>query len=330
MAHYDSVPFAPGAGDDGAGVATLLEIARVAAQTHRKPRNSVLFAFTDGEEAGFARRRGLLLAARMGATTSQAVINLEGSGSARPVSAVAQRPTERSRTRRVSLRGAVPGRVVVHREELFKHLPNDTDLSVSESRRETGYRFRVRRRTQPLPLSRRLDRESQPRARCSITARTCCRSCARSPTRICRIGAANYVYTTPTQSFWLAYRPQTGFAIAICIVALLGLATWRRWQGPGHFFAALGIVGLALATIGRARTRDARARRSALPVRASRGPPIRGHGGWSSTRFRSSALALQRPLVTARRILELAAGRVVVLDAADARDSRGICRWRHT
>ena len=28
MAHYDSVDFAPGAGDDGAGVATLLEIAR--------------------------------------------------------------------------------------------------------------------------------------------------------------------------------------------------------------------------------------------------------------------------------------------------------------
>ena len=62
------------------------------------------------------------------------------------------------------------------------------------------------------------------------------------------IDAPNYVYSTLNQPFWFAYRPETGLAIAICIVALLGLATWRRWQGPGHFFAALGIVSLALVT----------------------------------------------------------------------------------
>ncbi len=44
---------------------TLLEVARVLRDAP-KPRNSILFAFTDGEEAGPARRRGVLLATPVG------------------------------------------------------------------------------------------------------------------------------------------------------------------------------------------------------------------------------------------------------------------------
>ena len=50
-AHYDSVPAGPGAGDDGAGVATLLETAR-ALSAGPSLRNDVIFLFTDGEELG--------------------------------------------------------------------------------------------------------------------------------------------------------------------------------------------------------------------------------------------------------------------------------------
>ena len=51
MAHYDSVPFGPGAADDGAGVITLLETAR-ALKAGPPLKNDVIFVFTDGEEAG--------------------------------------------------------------------------------------------------------------------------------------------------------------------------------------------------------------------------------------------------------------------------------------
>lgn len=51
MAHYDSVPFGPGAADDGAGVVTLLETAR-ALKAGPPLKNDVIFVFTDGEEAG--------------------------------------------------------------------------------------------------------------------------------------------------------------------------------------------------------------------------------------------------------------------------------------
>ena len=48
-AHYDSVPTGPGANDDGAGVATLLETAR-ALSSGPPLRNDVILLFTDGEE----------------------------------------------------------------------------------------------------------------------------------------------------------------------------------------------------------------------------------------------------------------------------------------
>ena len=51
VAHYDSVPYGPGAADDGTGVATLLETLR-ALKAGSPLRNDVIFLFTDGEEGG--------------------------------------------------------------------------------------------------------------------------------------------------------------------------------------------------------------------------------------------------------------------------------------
>ena len=50
-AHYDSVPFGPGAADDLSGVATMLETCR-ALQAGPRLRNDVVFLFDDAEERG--------------------------------------------------------------------------------------------------------------------------------------------------------------------------------------------------------------------------------------------------------------------------------------
>ena len=50
-AHYDSVPAGPGAGDDGAGVAALLEAVR-ALSSGPVPRHDVIILISDGEELG--------------------------------------------------------------------------------------------------------------------------------------------------------------------------------------------------------------------------------------------------------------------------------------
>ncbi|MGN6058835.1 MAG: M28 family peptidase [Sphingomicrobium sp.] len=49
-AHYDSTPTGPGAGDDGVGVATLLEIAAILRA--EPPQRRVMFLFNEGEEFG--------------------------------------------------------------------------------------------------------------------------------------------------------------------------------------------------------------------------------------------------------------------------------------
>jgi hypothetical protein len=80
MAHGDSVPAGPGAGDDGIGVGTLLETIRaLKAAPPRAPRHPVIALFTDGEEFGLlgsaAFVRDAALKARAGL-----VINVEGRG----------------------------------------------------------------------------------------------------------------------------------------------------------------------------------------------------------------------------------------------------------
>ncbi|HEX5975534.1 MAG TPA: M20/M25/M40 family metallo-hydrolase, partial [Rubrobacteraceae bacterium] len=50
-AHYDSVPSAPGAGDNGMAVAAMLETLR-ALKASPPPRNDLIFLFNDGEELG--------------------------------------------------------------------------------------------------------------------------------------------------------------------------------------------------------------------------------------------------------------------------------------
>ncbi len=59
IAHYDSVPTAAGAADDGSGVAALLEAAR-ALRAGPPPRNDIIFLFTDGEEEGLLGAQGFL------------------------------------------------------------------------------------------------------------------------------------------------------------------------------------------------------------------------------------------------------------------------------
>lgn len=59
IAHYDSVPTGPGASDDGAGVAAMLETLR-ALKAGPLLENDVIFLFTDGEERGLLGARSFL------------------------------------------------------------------------------------------------------------------------------------------------------------------------------------------------------------------------------------------------------------------------------
>jgi hypothetical protein len=79
--HYDSVPAAPGAGDDGVGVAALLEIARVLKEAPT-PRRSMVLLFDEGEEDGLLGARAFVKTPDMARV--RAVVNVDARGNGGP------------------------------------------------------------------------------------------------------------------------------------------------------------------------------------------------------------------------------------------------------
>ncbi len=80
-AHYDSNGSGPGAGDDGVGVATLLEVASI---LKNKPlKRPLIFLFNEGEELGLLGARAFMADPLSGRVDS--LINLEARGTTGPV-----------------------------------------------------------------------------------------------------------------------------------------------------------------------------------------------------------------------------------------------------
>lgn len=138
MAHYDSVPSGPGAGDDGSGVVTLLETLR-ALKTGAPVRNDLIFLFSDGEEDGLLGAAAFMQG-HPWAKDVKVALNFEARGNAGAPSLF-----ETSRQNGPLIRtfaGAAPhplGNSLT--EEIYHHMPNDTDLSMVLPRGVAGLNF---------------------------------------------------------------------------------------------------------------------------------------------------------------------------------------------
>ena len=126
VAHYDSVQVGPGANDDGAGTAAILEVARALAADPR-PRNDVVFVLTDAEEACLCGAAAFANAHPL-AANGGVVLNLEARGRTGPVIMF---ETSRRNARLVSTFGrAAPHPVgTSFAVEVYRLLPNDTDFT---------------------------------------------------------------------------------------------------------------------------------------------------------------------------------------------------------
>ena len=82
VAHYDTVATAPGAADDGSGVAALLETAR-ALRAGPPPSNDIIFLFTDGEEIGLLGSQAFI-EREPWAYAAGVVLNFDSAGSSSP------------------------------------------------------------------------------------------------------------------------------------------------------------------------------------------------------------------------------------------------------
>lgn len=136
MAHYDSVVAGPGAGDDGSGVAVLLELAKMLSS---KPaaRNDLILLFTDGEEFGLNGASAFVEEAPEYKTV-RAVINVEARGSSGPS---VMFETGANNAALIELFAEVIERPVTNSlaYEIYKRLPNDTDFSSFRNAGHIGF-----------------------------------------------------------------------------------------------------------------------------------------------------------------------------------------------
>lgn len=138
LAHYDSAPLAPGAGDDGANVAAILETLR-ALKSGPPLANDLIVLLSDGEEAGLLGAEAFV-AEHPWAREVGMVVNAEFRGNAGPAmmfeTSIGNGPMIQG------LAAAVPHPVANSLNyEVYKLLPNDTDLSVFKRKGVPGLNF---------------------------------------------------------------------------------------------------------------------------------------------------------------------------------------------
>lgn len=137
-AHYDSVAAGPGASDDGAGVATVLEIAR-ALKHGPTLRHTVIFLLDDGEEAGLLGAR-LFVQQHPWAPRVKAAVNLEARGTSGPSFMFETGTANRWLMQRYQSAVAQPVTNSLY-YAVYKLLPNDTDFTVFKAAGYQGYNF---------------------------------------------------------------------------------------------------------------------------------------------------------------------------------------------
>jgi hypothetical protein len=138
VAHYDSAPLAPGAADDGAAVAALLETVR-ALNSGPPLRNDLIVLLTDGEELGMLGAKAFV-AEHPWLRAVGLVCNFEARGSHGPVFMFETSPGH-GRLIAELARAASPVYATSLAEFLYRRMPNDTDFSVFREAGLDGFNF---------------------------------------------------------------------------------------------------------------------------------------------------------------------------------------------
>ncbi|HZY82300.1 MAG TPA: M20/M25/M40 family metallo-hydrolase, partial [Cyclobacteriaceae bacterium] len=128
MGHFDSQPNTPGAGDDGASVAAMLETIQNLKSSGRKFQNDIVFLFTDAEELG------MLGAVGYAQDTVQLkeigiLLNFDNRGNSGPLNMFETNPQNGWVVKEFLKAADHPfGNSLGY--EIYRLLPNDTDFSI--------------------------------------------------------------------------------------------------------------------------------------------------------------------------------------------------------
>ena len=137
-AHYDSVAAGPGASDDGAGVAAVIEIARALKST-AVPRHPIIILIDDGEEAGLLGAQAFVTQSPW-AKDVRAAVNLEARGTSGPSMMFETGSANYWAVKLYSRYAERPATSSIF-YQVYKQLPNDTDFTVFKAFGYQGVNF---------------------------------------------------------------------------------------------------------------------------------------------------------------------------------------------
>ncbi|MFZ3216403.1 MAG: M20/M25/M40 family metallo-hydrolase [Candidatus Acidiferrales bacterium] len=137
-AHYDSVPAGPGAFDDGAGAAAVLEIAR-AFKSLPQPLHSIIFLIDDGEEAGMLGAR-VFVNQHPWAKDVRAVVNIDSRGTSGPSLMFETGDANQWAVRLYARHARHPATSSIF-YTAYKQIPADTDFTVFKAAGYQGLNF---------------------------------------------------------------------------------------------------------------------------------------------------------------------------------------------
>ncbi|QNM83103.1 M28 family peptidase [Sphingomonas sabuli] len=234
-AHYDSTLVGPAAGDDGVGVATLMEVA--ALMKSERLERPILFLFNEGEELGLIGARAFL--ADPLSRTVDSLINLEARGTTGPVTMF-----------ETSLPNGPPVRAfaaAVDRPfanslttDFYRQLPNYTDVTSFEERGWTTLNFAmIGNETRYHSAGDNLA-ALDPRSMQHMGDQTL--AVARQLAGGAPAGGGTALFTDIAGRVLVTVPAWLGFALFDLLLAAFAVIAFRR----GGMWRALGIVLLAL------------------------------------------------------------------------------------
>ncbi|HEU5482672.1 MAG TPA: M20/M25/M40 family metallo-hydrolase, partial [Sphingomicrobium sp.] len=237
--HYDSNPSGPGAGDAGAGVATMLEVASIL--KGERLQRPVIFLFNEGEELGLIGARAFLSDPLSQSVDS--LINLEARGTTGPVTmfetSVPNGPPVRTFARAVDRPYANSLAT-----DFYRQLPNYTDVnSFSERKWQTLNFAMIGNETRYHSAGDNLA-ALDPKSLQHMGDQTL--AVAREFTGSAVMGDGNLLFADIAGRQLVLVSQQLGFALLGLLTlgfAWLGYRRGGTWRGLVLFFAA--IIGSA-------------------------------------------------------------------------------------
>ncbi|MDB5679129.1 M20/M25/M40 family metallo-hydrolase [Sphingomonas bacterium] len=250
MAHHDSVWGSPGAADDGAGVASILETVRAIRASGQVPQRDLMILLTDGEELGLEGAKSFFANdPRRGHVG--VIVNLETRGGGGRASMF---ETGSDNGAMMDLFAGAVGRPVGTSLSVFiyKKLPNSTDYTVAKKLGVPGFNFAFIGRPElyhsPLATPERLDQGALQDMGRQVLDLT--RGLLAAPALPGK--AADRVFFDAFGLFFVSYAPAIGWLILLLGAGGYAVAAWRRStvaevaKGAGVLLALIVAAGLAL------------------------------------------------------------------------------------